>query len=220
MFIESLARETDFKEHVLLILDGADLNTTTRVLNNKVLRSKVRQIVVPNPGFDVVFKMHCLLEERGWQDIVKVYPETLQEYLINDAVTEYPSSQAFRLTYAGTYSGNVSKNRIPIKEIKTFFGKRLLASGGIFALTVARRYTGGGRSEKAHQELPLILEDNAIRRGRGTMRCLERVPLCRRTGMAPVCLHLRHSCTDDFRNQTSGWKTSWKSGSPHRKSAF
>lgn len=130
----------------MLILDGEDMNTTFRLLNEMKPENIIDLIVVPNPESSYAMRqLFCgnkLLAEK-----VKLYKSSVGEYIASLSPGQIEFT-AIWLDYLGTYYTENKHN--PRNDIINIFEKQLIADQGIFALTL---FWGRGGERKWYESV-------------------------------------------------------------------
>ena len=140
----------------LLILDGPDLNTTFRLLDEIEPKESIDLIVIPNPNSSHVIRQLYCSDDRLVQT-VELYKHSAGEYLESLSSREIEFA-AIWLDYTSSFY-NLKKHN-PQTDIAKVFEKQLLRDQGIFAVTL---FWGRGAEEKlnlAFKEIPQFANEN------------------------------------------------------------
>lgn len=162
MFIQTVQNAIDetflFQEQPinLLILDGPDLNTTFRLLDEIDPKESIDLIVIPNPNSSHVIRQLYCKDDRLVQT-VELYQHSAGEYLESLSLREIEFA-AIWLDYTSSFYN--SKKHNPQRDIAKVFEKQLLRDDGIFDVTL---FWGRGAEEKlnlALKEIPQFANEN------------------------------------------------------------
>ena len=149
------------KGHSILLLDGADLNSTSSI-QAAIGKSAIDDVHIPNP-FSIL-QIMCMFTTHDWvAQKVNLYGTTLNKYLRTDLEEECFTDVWF--DYTGTFTGTKKQLRsksTPSDDVALLFGRRLLTKTGLFALTY---FDGRGAEKKSPQEVQRIVMERAAEGG-------------------------------------------------------